>query len=98
MYTLQDPVTRPWKTTVRVADHDLIMEVDTGTSVTVISEATLGHIWVAQPAPPLQLTNVRKTEDLHCGRDSCAWEVGGPGTVPGPRGGTATHHHCRRWA
>ena len=59
MYALQDPATRPWKTTVRVGDHDLIIEVYTGTSVTVISEDMLGHIWVAQPAPPLQLTDVR---------------------------------------
>ena len=52
MYALQDPATRPWKTTVRVADHDLIMEVDSGTSVTVISEDTLGHIWVAKLPHP----------------------------------------------
>ena len=58
IYPLQDPATRPWKTTVRVAGHDVIMEVDTEISVTVVSEATLGRIWVAQPAPPLQLTDV----------------------------------------
>ena len=42
IYPLQDPATRPWKTTVRVTGHDVIMEVDTETSVTLASEATLG--------------------------------------------------------
>ena len=37
-------------TTVRVADHDLNMELDTGAFVTVISKATLECIWDAQPA------------------------------------------------
>ena len=35
------------------------MEVDTGASVTVISQAMLGHIWAVQPAPPVQPTDVR---------------------------------------
>ena len=35
------------------------MEVDTGASVTVISEAMLGSIWPTQPAPPLHPTDVK---------------------------------------
>lgn len=50
MYPLENSATRPWMTTVRVADHNLNMELDTGASVTVISEATQEHIWNAQPA------------------------------------------------
>ena len=59
MYSLQEPAAKPLKATVKVEDHDLIMEVDTGASVTAVSEATLGHIWVVQPAPPLQPTTAR---------------------------------------
>ena len=40
LYPLQDPATRPLKTTVQVEDQDLTMEVDTGASITVISEGT----------------------------------------------------------
>ena len=40
-------------------NQGLIMEVDTGTSVTVISEATRGKIWPTQPAPPLHPTDVK---------------------------------------
>ena len=42
LYPFQDPATRPLKTTVKVEDQDLIMEVDTGASVNAISEATGG--------------------------------------------------------
>ena len=59
LYPLQDPATRPLKTTVQVEGQDLTMEVDTGASVTVISEATRGKIWPTQPAPPLHPTDVK---------------------------------------
>ena len=59
LYPLHDLATRPLKATVEVEDQELIMEVDTGASVTVISEATLGSIWPKQPAPPLQPTAVK---------------------------------------
>ena len=59
LYPLQDPATRPLKATVQVEDQDLTMEVDTGASVTVISEATRGKIWPTQPAPPLHPTAVK---------------------------------------
>ena len=59
MYPLKEPAARPLKTTVKEEDHDLVMEVDTGASVTVISQAMLGRIWFVQPAPPVQPTNMR---------------------------------------
>ena len=59
MYPLQEPAARPFKTTVKVEDHDLVMEVDMDASVTVISQATLGRIWAVQPAPPVQPIDVR---------------------------------------
>ena len=58
MYLLQEPAARPLKPTVKVEDHH-VMEVDTGASVTVISQATPGCIWVVHPAPAVQPTNVR---------------------------------------
>ena len=58
MYPLQEPAARPLKPTVKVEDHH-VMEVDTGASVTVISQATPGCIWVVQPPPAVQPTDVR---------------------------------------
>ena len=53
LYPLQDPAMRPLKTTVKVEDQDLIMEVYIGASVTVINEAMLGWIWQTTcPATP----------------------------------------------
>ena len=51
--------TQPLKTMVEVDDQDVIMEVDTGASVTIISEVTLGSYWLMLPAPPLHLTDVK---------------------------------------
>ena len=59
LYPLQATATRLLKTTVKVEDQDLIMEVDTGASVTILSEATQGRTWLAQLAPPLHLTDVK---------------------------------------
>lgn len=59
LYPLQDRTTQPLQATVKVEDQDLIMEVDTGASVTVVSEAMMGSIWGTQPAPRLQPTDVR---------------------------------------
>jgi len=40
-------------------NQGLIMEVDTGASVTAINEAMLGRIWLTQPAMPFHLTDVK---------------------------------------
>ena len=58
LYPLQDPATRALKTTVQVEDQDLTMEVDTGASVTIISQDTCVRIWPTQPTLPLHLTDV----------------------------------------
>ena len=61
-YTLcpvKDPASKPMWAAVKTEDRDLLMDVDNGASVTVISEATLGQIWGTQPAPPLQPTDMR---------------------------------------
>lgn len=62
----EDPASKLLQTTVKIGDSDLLMEVDTGASVTVISEATLDQPVGTQPALPLQTTGVRSpmyTED-----------------------------------
>ena len=40
LYPVKDACSRPLQTTVKVDGHDLVMEVDTGASVSLISEAT----------------------------------------------------------
>ena len=55
---------------------DLIMAVDTGASVTVISEAMRRRIWPTQPALPLHPTNV-KLSTYTKGGDPSAWEADG---------------------
>ena len=59
LYPFQDSTATPLQTTVIVEEREVLMEVDTGASVTVISEATLGSIWGTQPSPPLQPTAVK---------------------------------------
>ena len=44
LYPIQDPAAKPLQTTVMVEVREILMEVNTGTSVTVISEATLGSM------------------------------------------------------
>ena len=55
-YTLY-PVTRqnakPWQTFISVEDHNLLMEVDTGAAVTMISEATYNQICDASSSAQL---------------------------------------------
>ena len=50
---------RHLKTTVKVEGQELIMEVDTGTSLTIISEDTRERIWPTQPALPLHPIDVK---------------------------------------
>ena len=59
LYPVQDQATSPLKTIENVEDQNLTMEVDTGASVTIISEATLRSIWWTQSVPPLHPTDVR---------------------------------------
>ena len=59
LYSIRDPAAKPLQTTVTVEDREILMEVDTGASVTVISKATLDSIWGAQQSPPLQPTDVK---------------------------------------
>lgn len=40
MYPVAVPDAKPWKTSVTIDEHDLLMKVDKGASVTVIREAT----------------------------------------------------------
>ena len=61
-YTLY-PVTqqnaKPWQTSISVEDHNLLMEVDTGTAVTVISEATYNQICGASSSAQLQPSTLK---------------------------------------
>ena len=44
MYPVTGPNAKPWQTPISVEDHSLVMEVDTGAAVTVISEATFNQV------------------------------------------------------
>ncbi|XP_065891685.1 uncharacterized protein [Dysidea avara] len=50
--------TDPFKVSVNVHGSDLIMEVDTGASVSLISENTYKTVWNGEKRPPMKPTNV----------------------------------------
>ena len=85
----------PLQTVVIVEDREVLMEVDKGASVTVISEARLGSIWGTQPSPPLQPTDVNCSHTWS--RSPCGGWVGSQGAVPRPGGEPTTDCHCREW-
>ena len=54
LYPVTRPNAKPWQTFISVEDHNLLMEVDTGAAVTVISEATYNRICGASSCSQLQ--------------------------------------------
>lgn len=58
LYPVKSPRTPPIDVKVRVNNVDVMMELDTGASVTIISEQTYRKIW-PQGAPPLQPSTTR---------------------------------------
>ena len=51
MYNLNGVSVKPLKVTVRVNNADLDMEVDTGASVSIISEDTYNRLWLEKQQP-----------------------------------------------
>ena len=73
------------------------MEVDTGASVTIISEAMLGSIWGTQPSPPLQPMDVKLCTYMGAELNPCGVWVGSQGMVPRPGREPSTDCHCGKW-
>ena len=59
LYPVRGPAVSPLQTMVTIEGKVVPMEVDTGASVTVVSETTLSSIWGSQTVPPLQSTTVK---------------------------------------
>ena len=57
-YNLSGVSVKPLKVTVRVDNADLDMEVDTGTSVSIISEDTYSCLWPDGQQPSLQESTI----------------------------------------
>ena len=53
MYNLTGTSIKPLKDTVTVDNEELVMEVDTGASVSIISEETYDHLWPNGKKPSL---------------------------------------------
>ena len=94
MYPVTGPNAKPWQTPISVEDHSLVMEVDTGAAVTVISEATFNQVGGVSSLPQLHPSMVKLRtytgEENYSGRGTFC-----EGTVPGA-GGTTTPGCCRR--
>ena len=58
MYNLSGVSVKPLKVTVRVDNADIDMEVDTGASVSIISEDTYSHLWPDGQQPFLQESTI----------------------------------------
>ena len=54
LYPVTQPNAKPWQNSISVEDHNLLMEVDTGTAVMVISEATYNQVCGASSCSQLQ--------------------------------------------
>ena len=57
LFPVKDAKSSPLQTTVKLDGHSVTMEIDTGASVSLISEATFRKIWGPQP-PHLQASTV----------------------------------------
>ena len=58
MYNLNGVSVTPLKVTVRVDNADLDMKVDTGVSVSIISEDTYSRLWPDGQQPSLQESTI----------------------------------------
>ena len=59
MYYLTGPPVKPLVVSVKVNNKDLEMELDTGASVSIISEVTYNHLWLQGQTPTLQESQVK---------------------------------------
>ena len=59
MYHVTGTPVKPLLVTVSINNASVEMEVDTGASVSIISEATYNRLWSPEDAPPLQESSVK---------------------------------------
>ena len=59
MYPVTGPNAKPWQTPISVEDHNLVMEVDTGAAVMVVSEATFNQVGGVSLIPQLHPSMVK---------------------------------------
>ena len=59
MFQLTNSRNDPLYITVRVNQAPIKMEIDTGATLTVISESTYRQVWTKEQAPPLQMTKTK---------------------------------------
>lgn len=53
------PLSKPIYTALQINSNEVKMEVDTGASVSVISQGTFHKLWRSEGAPELKETNIR---------------------------------------
>ena len=59
MYNLTGPPVKPLVVSVKLNNRDLEMELDTGASVSIISEATFNRLWPQEEAPAMHESQVK---------------------------------------
>ena len=59
MYNLAGPPVKPLEVSVKLNNRDLEMELDTGASVSIISEATFNRLWPQEEAPAMHESQVK---------------------------------------
>ena len=59
MYNLTGPPVKPLVVSVKLNNVDFDMELDTGASISIVSEATYNRLWPQGKAPAIQESNVK---------------------------------------
>ena len=59
MFNIRGTRGQPYRVTVQLNNHNLEMEIDTGASLSIISDETYQSFWTSQPKPELQPTTVK---------------------------------------
>lgn len=59
LFSVREESVKPLQVKVRLDQKDVVMEVDTGASLSLISEVTLNQVWEAGSAPELQPCDVK---------------------------------------
>ena len=81
MYHVTSTPVKPLLVTVSINNASVEMEVDTGASVSIISEATYNHLWSPEDAPPpgiqYQTLNIQWRTDRCQGVNFCHCQVQG---------------------
>ena len=59
MFNIRGTQGQPYRVTVQLNNRNLEMEIDTGVSLSIISDKTYQSLWTSQPKPDLQPTTVK---------------------------------------